>query len=103
MTQALSGHGCFAAYLKRFGKLGSAECWFCGEAEDDVEHTIFKCDAWFQRRRRAETITGTDINPGNMIPTMLATRENWDAVAEMIQGIMRKKEQEKRRRQAPQT
>lgn len=26
LTQALSGHGCFAAYLKRFGKLESSEC-----------------------------------------------------------------------------
>jgi len=100
LTQALSGHGCFAAYLKRFGKLETAECWFCGHAVDDAEHTIFHCDAWHTRRRQTEITLETDLNITNLIPTMLASKENWDIIVAMIEAIMRKKEDEERRKQA---
>jgi|UniRef100_A0A2S2QV64 hypothetical protein len=39
-TQALSGHGCFAAYIKRFGKLESSECRFCDDPVDDAAHML---------------------------------------------------------------
>jgi len=100
LTQVLSGHGCFAADLKRFGKLDSAECWYCGNPADDAEHTVFACDAWHARRRQAEMATETELTPDNLIPTMLASKENWDIVSELIVGIMKKKEAEERRRQA---
>lgn len=29
LTQVLSGHGCFPAYLHRFGILDSPNCWYC--------------------------------------------------------------------------
>ncbi|KAF0735570.1 Reverse transcriptase domain-containing protein [Aphis craccivora] len=100
ITQALSGHGCFAADLNRFGKLRSSECWFCGDPSDDAEHTLFKCDAWHQKRRQAELATNTDLNTRNLIQTMLISKENWDIIADMIRGIMKNKETEERRRQA---
>ncbi|KAL4104344.1 hypothetical protein QTP88_019645 [Uroleucon formosanum] len=100
LTQVLSGHGCFAADLKRFGKLESSECWFCGDPVDSAEHTIFACDAWHSRRRRAETTIGTHLTPGNLITTMLKSKANWVTVDGMIQEIMKKKEEEERRRQA---
>jgi len=40
-----------------------------------------------------------DLNTGNLIPTMLASKENWDTLSDMIEEIMRKKEAEERRRQ----
>lgn len=100
LTQALSGHGCFAADLNRFGKLESPECWFCGEPIDDAEHTLFKCDAWHTRRREAEMKLDVELNPGSLIPTMLASKANWDIASDMIGQIMRKKEAEERRRQS---
>uniref|UniRef100_A0A2H8TIE5 Reverse transcriptase domain-containing protein n=1 Tax=Melanaphis sacchari TaxID=742174 RepID=A0A2H8TIE5_9HEMI len=100
LTQVLTGHGCFAADLKRFGKLESAECWFCGDPEDDAAHTIFYCDAWYTRRRQVEMTVGVDLNPENLIPVMIASKENWGLIADLIQDIMRKKESEERRRQA---
>jgi len=100
LTQALSGHGFFAADLKRFGKLGSSECWFCGDPLDDAAHTLFKCDAWHRKRRQAELATHTDLNPKDLIQTMLVSKENWDIIADMIRINMRNKEAEERRRQA---
>lgn len=43
-SQALTGHGCFNHYLKRFGKLDHDECLQCGTRLDNVEHVIFSCD-----------------------------------------------------------
>lgn len=100
LTQALSGHGCFAADLKRFGKLDTAECWFCGNPVDDAEHTLFACDAWHARRRQAEMAIKKELNADSLIPTMLASKENWDIVSDMIAEILKKKEEEERRRQA---
>lgn len=67
LTQLLNGHGCFPSYLNRFGKLGSSACWYCGDINDDDYHSIFVCDAWYSRRVRVNTISGTPISPENMI------------------------------------
>lgn len=88
--QMLSGHGCFAVDLKRFGKLESSECWFCGDPVYDVIHTVFSCDAWHSRRRQAEVTMETDLNPGNLIPTMLISKEKWSTVSDMIHEITKK-------------
>jgi len=37
-TQVLTGHGCFAAYLRRFHLQESDRCALCGYAPDDAEH-----------------------------------------------------------------
>ncbi|KAJ3616517.1 hypothetical protein MTP99_019814, partial [Tenebrio molitor] len=31
LTQALTGHGCFAAFLHRIGKEQDDRCWYCGD------------------------------------------------------------------------
>jgi len=61
LTQALSGHGCFAHYLHRIGKLGSPACWYCQTPNDDAFHTLFMCDAW--HGRRAERYHGMRYQP----------------------------------------
>jgi hypothetical protein len=45
LTQALTGHGCFATFLRRIGKEQDDRCWYCGDT-DDVEHTLFVCEEW---------------------------------------------------------
>lgn len=45
---------------------------------------------------------GTDLNPENLIPTMMSSKENWSTVSNMIRDIMLKKETEERKRQAQQ-
>ena len=41
LAQALSGHGCFNAYLKRFKKRDDESCSYCGSLVDNAEHTLF--------------------------------------------------------------
>ncbi|KAF0711307.1 Retrovirus-related Pol polyprotein from type-1 retrotransposable element R1 2 [Aphis craccivora] len=88
--------------LKRFGKLESSECWFCGDPIDDAAHTLFVCDAWHQKRRQVEIPLHTVLNAGNLVQTMLASKANWDMVSNMLQDIIKSKEAEERRRQAMQ-
>ena len=45
LAQALSGHGCFNAYLKRFKKRDES-CSYCGSLVDNAEHTLFFCAWW---------------------------------------------------------
>lgn len=96
LTQALTGHGCYQAYLYKYKRTGNPSCRYCNDPLDDVEHTIFKCDAWEAQRRRLRIITNTDIGPNNIIQTMLATTDNWNAVNEYINAVMSKKEEDQR-------
>jgi len=41
-----------------------------------------------------------DLNPSNLIPTLLASKDNWDTLYDTIREIMRKEEAGERRRQA---
>jgi len=103
LTQALSGHGCFSAHLKRFGKLNSSECWYCGHPVDDAKHTIFVCDAWESKRSRVNTLYATTITPSNFANYMLQSEEFWTIGATFINEVLRKKEEEERRRQKKKT
>ncbi|KAI4469563.1 reverse transcriptase [Holotrichia oblita] len=42
LTQALTGHGVYRSYVKRFRKDSTDSCIYCGMV-DTVEHTIFVC------------------------------------------------------------
>lgn len=102
LAQAFSGHGCFAKYLHKFGKIDSLECWLCGNLEDDAFHTIFECDAWHDKRRRLTHAVGYEINPDNIVETMLKSIEHWNQVHGYIKEVLEKKEAEERMRQQQQ-
>lgn len=99
LTQAFSGHGCFASYLHKIGKAPSPACWYCDSPIDDAEHTIFNCDAWYHRRRRLEVDLGEVVHPDSIVEVMLKSDGNWTAVREFVKFIISKKEDEERRRQ----
>lgn len=74
LTQALTGHGCFSSYLNRFGKLAPPACVFCGNQNDDVEHTLFVYDAFYTQRRSMEIEVGEDVTPENMVGVMMSSK-----------------------------
>ncbi len=45
------GHGAIGTFLKRIGATESAECWWCGAAEQSVIHLYTKCRKWRTERR----------------------------------------------------
>jgi len=99
LSQALTSHGCFSSYLHKYCNLESPTCWYCNHPYDDAYHTLFVCDAWESRRARANTLFGTNMTPDNLIPLMMKSKEYWAIGSNFIQQVMRKKEDEERRRQ----
>lgn len=90
LTQFLSAHGYFRAYLYRAGKIRNAECKYCDNSLDDAEHTFFHCRRWAQERIRLEEGIG-QFSPDNVVGLMLGSRENWEKVSQYVQGILRRK------------
>jgi hypothetical protein len=58
ITQALTGHGCFAAFLNKIGKENSPKCWYCDAEVDDAGHILFRCERWDYERSGHEKHDG---------------------------------------------
>ncbi|KAH8241712.1 hypothetical protein KR032_004502 [Drosophila birchii] len=89
-TQFLTGHGCFKAYMHRFGHEADPHCDVCGStATEDAEHTFFACPLFSSQRAAAEESTGCHLTPENIVGCMLETPKNWEAVANMAATVLR--------------
>lgn len=99
-TQMLTGHGTFGSYLHRIGKLEKPNCWFCDENVDTPEHTLFHCPAWKQQRVRMENEYGKPVTKNNISMVLLESKESYRAVMKEVEGIMRGKEAEERRKKS---
>lgn len=98
LTQMLTGHGCFKAYLNKFGRAENGDCWYCG-ANDTARHTFFECDRWIEIRTRAEILIGEHITPQNIVNIMLQSERKWNVISEMADSIMNRKEHDERQMQ----
>lgn len=58
LTQMLSGHGCFRAYLHRFKHDDSPECPSCPGVTEDAEHVFFVCPRFNPQRDKLESVFG---------------------------------------------
>lgn len=96
LTQGLTGHGCFKAYLYHFKRARDDACVQCGGC-DTAEHTIFECDRWARARTRVCMRVGEKLSPDNMAGKMLEFEEGWNVISGFIGGIMKTKEEEERR------
>ena len=45
------GHVATGVFLERIGKGETAECWWCGRADQSVDHLYTKCKKWRRERR----------------------------------------------------
>lgn len=93
LTQFLSGHGYFQAYLHKIGKASSPNCRYCGPYRDDASHTFFSCERWIEERTDLEADTGP-INPENVISKMLSSEESWEKIATYVETVSREKKRE---------
>ncbi len=46
------GHGAVGTYLARIEVIETPQCWWCGQAEQSVEHLYTKCRKWRKERRK---------------------------------------------------
>ena len=67
LTQELSGHGCFQAYLHRFKIEMDGRCRFCDEVSDNAEHTFFHCSRWKEARKEAAEKLRSPVTTANFI------------------------------------
>lgn len=98
VTQAMTGHGVFGSYLLRIGKAPNDDCWYCGK-QDTPEHTIFLCERWSDARQTAEEKCGVSLTRTNIGDIMVRSRNEWEAVKNMLEGIMRRKGEDELKRQ----
>ncbi|KAH8355485.1 hypothetical protein KR059_010400, partial [Drosophila kikkawai] len=87
---ALSGHGCFRSYLKRFGHDTEDHCPECGTGvEENAHHVLFECHRFHHERQALEEAVGTAIAADNLVSTMLDSQEAWDATATFVASVMK--------------
>lgn len=98
LSQALTGHGVYGAYLYRIRKAEEDSCWFCGET-DTPEHTFFECEEFNVQRSRCETRCGVRITKHNMVDQMLQSSDKWREIQEMVTSILKSKEDYERERE----
>lgn len=63
VTQVLTGHGDFNAYLSRFGLRDGGPCDCDGESQDDIEHFLLKCPKYEAQRVALLDACGNDEWP----------------------------------------
>nr|XP_041630530.1 uncharacterized protein LOC121501961 [Drosophila kikkawai] len=99
LTQILSGHGCFRSYLRRFGHEEDDSCThFQGQLEESAEHTVFNCARFAGERASLEARLGNTITAENLVPLMLLSEANWQAVSDFAAKAMTELRAEARRR-----
>ena len=62
LTQFLSGHGGYRAYLYRFGHDESPCCPRCGNVAENAEHVVFECPTFTAHRTRLEAYRRQALN-----------------------------------------
>ena len=71
LAQALSGHVCFNAYLKRFKKRNEEMCYYCDSPVANAEHALVECAKWGVARKALGQAVGAELTPDTMVSLML--------------------------------
>ena len=96
LAQALSGHGCFNAYLKRFKKRDDESCRYCGSLVDNAEHALFVCAKWGAAREALGQAVGAELTPDTMVSLMLQSEQIWMFIESFVTLVMKARELDER-------
>lgn len=99
LTQILTGHGCFGAYLNRIGRETTPQCHHCNSDQDDAQHTLEECPAWANERVSLVAKIGNDLNPASVVKAMLHSAGSWKAMTTFCEKVMVQKENAERDRE----
>lgn len=91
LTQLLTGHGQFNAYLFKMGLHSTPTCKYCSDKIDDAEHTFFECARWKDYRSSTEEIIGARLSPSSLVTSMVKHEGTWSAVATYAQQLLKDK------------
>ncbi len=97
LTQVMSSHGAFNAYLFRMKLVGSPACSNCDRRgrDDDAWHTLFECPAfwlhWEDAMTTLQEIGEQPLTPDSLVLIMLKSTDGWDQVAAFVALTMHRK------------
>ena len=97
LAQALSGHGCFNGYLRRFKKRDEEMCCYCDFLVDTAEHALFVCAKWGVAREALGQAVGAELTPDTMVPLMLQSERFWTLIESFVTLMMKTRELDGRR------
>ncbi|KAL7298935.1 hypothetical protein TKK_0008036 [Trichogramma kaykai] len=98
LTQLLSGHGCFRAYLCSFGHDDLATCPSCSTEDEDAEHVLFCCPRFARERESLWNAAGQPLTPETVVAYMLSSYLGWAAVSSFASTIIKQLQIEERAR-----
>ena len=96
-AQALLGHSCFNAYLKRFYKRDKEMCYYCECPVDNTEHALFVCAKWGAAREALGQAVGAELTPYTVVSLMLQSERFWTLIESFVTLMMRTRELNGRR------
>ena len=81
VTQALSGHRCFGAYLFKYKKRSDLTCQDCGAGLDDAGHAFFHCTTYTEVWAQLQKKIGTLLETATLVEVMLRGPKTWNEIA----------------------
>ena len=97
MALALSGHGCFNAYLRRFKKRDKEKCCYCDFPVDNAEHALFVCAEWSVARVALGQAVGAELTPDTMTSLMLQSERFWTLIESFATLVIKTRELDEHR------
>jgi hypothetical protein len=88
LTQFLSGHGCFRAYLFRFKRRDDPNCPNCN-TEETAEHVFFHCSRFQELKLNLDQRLGVETTPQNAVTVMMRSQNNWNVFNEYTVDILK--------------
>ena len=92
LAQALSVHGCFNAYLRRFKKRDEETCCYCDFPVDTAEHALFVCAKWGVARETLGQAVEFGLTPDTMVPLTLQSEQFWTLIESFVTLVMKTNE-----------
>ena len=96
ITQILTGHGVFEAYLFRIERRDSPICVYCRAAQDTSVHTLLFCPFWAEQREELLGLIGNNRTLKAVVSAIVRSSEAWGVFANTCENIMRRKEEDER-------
>lgn len=96
----MTGHGVFASYLHKIGKMDSPTCGYCKLEVDTAEHTLMGCEEWSVQRRELVEAIGIreeELSLGMVVKKGVESEEAWKTFQAFANSVMGKKESDERR------
>ncbi|XP_060855692.1 uncharacterized protein LOC132953204 [Metopolophium dirhodum] len=66
-----------------------------------AEHTLVECPAWDYERIQLERAIGCTVTVASLVPAMLTSPANWQAVKDFSRAVITKKKADERDRERP--